>query len=79
MRIGSPELVRGLCVTNSRQLNQFKRLTPLLSRSIYRSEQIATNSSGKVVTKWRVSSDEIEGARKKPHRGTLRVDNELFY
>jgi len=50
-RIFSPEAVPGLWVTIGRQLNEFKALNSLCSRSIFRLEHTAANSSGKVVAK----------------------------
>jgi hypothetical protein len=51
MRIFSPVRVPGLCVTIGRQLNEFMRLKLLRAPSIFRSEHIEANSSGKVVAK----------------------------
>jgi len=45
-------MVARSCVINGRQLNEFKRLAPLHSRCIFRSEHIATNSCGKVNSRW---------------------------
>jgi hypothetical protein len=50
-RIFSPLTVPRLCVTIGHQVNEFKCLKPLFSRSIYRFEHIDANSSGKVVAK----------------------------
>ena len=44
-------VVPGLCVTNGRQLNAFKRLEQVWNRPFSRFEPIRTNRSGKVVTK----------------------------
>jgi hypothetical protein len=41
-------MVPELCVTIGRQLNEFKRMKALRSRSIFRFEHIGANSSGKV-------------------------------
>lgn len=48
-RIFSPALVPELCATNGHQLNEFNSLNSLRTRSIFRSEQISANGSGKVV------------------------------
>jgi hypothetical protein len=50
-RIFSPLMVRGLCDTIGRQLNEYKRLEPLRSGSICRLRHIRADSSGKVVAK----------------------------
>ena len=39
------------CVTNGRQLNEFNRLSPLRSRSIFRSRHMVPNGPGKAVAK----------------------------
>jgi hypothetical protein len=52
-------LVAGLSVAIGYQLNESKSLAPVDYRAIFRSKHITTNSSGKVMTKWHASSDEI--------------------
>jgi hypothetical protein len=50
-KIFSLLMLAGLSVPIGRQLNEFKRITPLHHRSIYRFDHIDTMGSGKVVTK----------------------------
>jgi hypothetical protein len=51
MRIFSPDIVPGLCDAIGHQLNEFNSFYWLRYNSISRLEQIAANSSGKVVAK----------------------------